>query len=187
MSTRTTGSTARGSPRRFGPRSREPRRGHHRRRVGARIGAATARTLKADGFEVALLDRDEAGVRARAGAIGAFAQTCDVTDRAAVERAFDAVLARFGRVDVLVNNAGYSKPTRLMEIGDAEWRAMFAVHVDGTFIATQTALRAMIPARYGRIVNLSSVSALRGGGTFRRFALLRRQSGDPRLHQSDGA
>ncbi|BDE05847.1 hypothetical protein WPS_11230 [Vulcanimicrobium alpinum] len=126
-------------------------------------------------------------MRARAGAIGAFAQTCDVTDRAAVERAFDAVLARFGRVDVLVNNAGYSKPTRLMEIGDAEWRAMFAVHVDGTFIATQTALRAMIPARYGRIVNLSSVSALRGGGTFRRFALLRRQSGDPRLHQSDGA
>jgi 2-hydroxycyclohexanecarboxyl-CoA dehydrogenase len=130
------------------------------------IGAATARALKEDGFEVVLFDRDEASVRERAGEIGAFAYGCDVTDRAGVERAFTAVTERFGRIDALVNNAGYTRPTRIMDIGDEEWRAMFAVHVDGAFIVTQTALRTMIPAGYGRIVNLSSVSAQRGGGVF---------------------
>ncbi|GAC1596729.1 MAG: SDR family oxidoreductase [Candidatus Velthaea sp.] len=130
------------------------------------IGAATAHALAAEGFDVALLDRDETGARERANEIGAFAAVCDITVRADIEAAFDAIDRRFGRLDVLVNNAGYSKPTRVMDIGDDEWRAMFAVHVEGTFAVTQTALRRMIPAGYGRIVNLSSVSALRGGGIF---------------------
>jgi 2-hydroxycyclohexanecarboxyl-CoA dehydrogenase len=130
------------------------------------IGVATARALRAAGFDVALLDRDLQGARERAAEIGAFAQPCDVTDRASVEAAFEAVDREFGRLDVLVNNAGYSRPTRVMEISDEEWRAMFAVHAEGTFSVTQTALRRMIPGGYGRIVNLSSVSALRGGGIF---------------------
>jgi 2-hydroxycyclohexanecarboxyl-CoA dehydrogenase len=130
------------------------------------IGAATAQILKEDGFEIALLDRDETSVRERAQEIGAVAFRCDITDRAEVEAAFNGIAERFGRIDALVNNAGYTRPTRVMDITDEEWRAMFAVHVEGTFMVTQTALRRMIPAGYGRIVNLSSVSALRGGGIF---------------------
>jgi NAD(P)-dependent dehydrogenase (short-subunit alcohol dehydrogenase family) len=130
------------------------------------IGAATARELKARGFEVAILDLDADLARERADEIGAEPFGCDVADRASVEAAFAAVNDRFGRIDALVNNAGITRPTRVTEIDDAEWKKIFAVNVDGVFHCTQAALRHMLPAAYGRIVNLSSVSAKRGGGVF---------------------
>jgi 2-hydroxycyclohexanecarboxyl-CoA dehydrogenase len=130
------------------------------------IGAATARELRERGFEVAILDLDFALARTRAADIAAEAFACDVADRASVDTAFAAVLARFGRIDALVNNAGITRPTRVADIGDDEWKKIFAVNVDGVFYCTQAALKAMVPAGYGRIVNLSSVSAKRGGGIF---------------------
>jgi len=130
------------------------------------IGVATARALLADGFTVAILDMALDNARERAAEIGAEAFACDVTQRESVDAAFEAVKQRFGRLDVLVNNAGITRPTRVRDIDDAEWRAVFAVNVEGVFHATQAALRAMVPAGYGRIVNLSSVSEKRGGGVF---------------------
>jgi 2-hydroxycyclohexanecarboxyl-CoA dehydrogenase len=130
------------------------------------IGVATARALVADGFAVAILDVALDNARERAAEIGAEAFACDVTQRESVDAAFEAVKQRFGRLDVLVNNAGITRPTRVRDIDDAEWRAVFAVNVEGVFHATQAALRAMVPAGYGRIVNLSSVSEKRGGGVF---------------------
>ena len=130
------------------------------------IGAATSRELRSRGFEVAILDVDLASATDRAAEIGATAFACDVTDRASVDAAFAAVTERFGRIDALVNNAGITRPTRVTEIDDAEWKKIFAVNVEGVFFCTQAALRVMVPAAYGRIVNLSSVSAKRGGGIF---------------------
>jgi NAD(P)-dependent dehydrogenase (short-subunit alcohol dehydrogenase family) len=98
--------------------------------------------------------------------MGAEAFACDVSERDSVDAAFAAVLGRYGRIDALVNNAGITRPTRVADIGDDEWKKIFAVNVDGVFYCTQAALRSMVPARYGRIVNLSSVSAKRGGGIF---------------------
>jgi NAD(P)-dependent dehydrogenase (short-subunit alcohol dehydrogenase family) len=130
------------------------------------IGAATARALRERGFEVAILDLDLDLARARAATMGAEAFACDVSERDSVDAAFAAVLGRYGRIDALVNNAGITRPTRVADIGDDEWKKIFAVNVDGVFYCTQAALRSMVPARYGRIVNLSSVSAKRGGGIF---------------------
>jgi NAD(P)-dependent dehydrogenase (short-subunit alcohol dehydrogenase family) len=130
------------------------------------IGVATARALIADGFDVAILDVALDAAKERASEIGAQAFACDVTQRESVDAAFAAVMERFGRIDVLVNNAGITRPTRVAQIDDAEWRAVFAVNVEGVFHATQAALRTMLPAGYGRIVNLSSVSEKRGGGVF---------------------
>ena len=130
------------------------------------IGAATSRRLIEDGMDVAILDVDLASAQERAKEIGAAAFACDVTERDSVDSAFTAVLAQFGRIDVLINNAGISRPTRVAQISLDEWRLIFRVNVEGVFNCTQAALRTMLAAKYGRIVNLSSVSDKRGGGVF---------------------
>lgn len=132
------------------------------------LGQAIARLFAAHGATVALLDRDAEAAAARAAEIGdaAFALHCDVTRRADCAAAVAAVLARAGRVDVLVNNAGVTSPQRVMEVDDATYDRVMDVSMRGALHMTQAVVPAMRAQRSGAIVNMSSVSAQRGGGVF---------------------
>jgi len=85
------------------------------------------------------------------------AHRLDVSNRADVDRLFKDVLSRFGRVDVLVNNAGITKDGLLMRMSEDEWDLVLRVNLKGVFNCTQAVIRAMIKERSGRIVNISSV------------------------------
>jgi 3-oxoacyl-[acyl-carrier protein] reductase len=85
------------------------------------------------------------------------AHRLDVSNRGEVDRLFKDVLSRFGRVDVLVNNAGITKDGLLMRMSEDEWDLVLSVNLKGVFNCTQAVIRAMIKERSGRIVNISSV------------------------------
>ncbi|MGG7464260.1 SDR family NAD(P)-dependent oxidoreductase [Plantibacter sp. YIM 135347] len=141
---------------------------------GARgLGYAMARALAESGASVALLDRlDTVGAAADrltaetgAEAIGVHV---DVTDEASVSAAFDAVSARFGAADILVNSAGMTLGAPAIDTEVADWNRLFEVNVTGTFLASRTFARAFVAANAGRpgedrgvasIVNVSSMSA----------------------------
>ncbi|HEY3008476.1 MAG TPA: 3-oxoacyl-ACP reductase FabG [Micromonosporaceae bacterium] len=137
---------------------------------GARgIGAATATRLAADGMAVAVVDLEEAACAdtvdqiTRAGG-RAIAVGADVADRAQVENAVDRVAAELGPPNVLVNNAGITRDNLLFKMTDADWDTVMAVHLRGAFLCSQAAQRHMVEQRWGRIVNLSSTSALGNRG-----------------------
>ena len=133
------------------------------------IGAAVARRLAADGFAVAVLDLDEAAcadtVQAITGAGGrAAAVGVDVADAARVDAAIARVAAELGPPAVLVNNAGITRDNLLFKMTDEDWDAVMAVHLRGAFLMSRAAQRSMTEAGWGRIVNLSSTSALGNRG-----------------------
>ena len=131
------------------------------------IGAATALALAEAGARVALVDRDGEGIERTADAIGragsdALAIPADVTDAPAMERAVDAVVAEWGRLDVLVNNAGIVRDATLGKVSDDDWEATLDVNLRGTMIGTRAALRPMRAAGTGRILSATSVVARMG-------------------------
>ena len=133
------------------------------------IGAATARRLAADGMAVAVLDLDEADCAGtvkeieeaggRALAVGA-----DVSKSDQVQAAVDRVAAELGPPTVLVNNAGITRDAMLFKMTDEQWDAVIDVHLRGAFLMSRAAQKHMVDQRYGRIVNLSSSSALGNRG-----------------------
>ena len=132
---------------------------------GARgIGAATARRLSADGARVAVLDLDEAGAATTAAPLGGIGIGCDVTDEAAVQAAVERVVAELGRLDIVVNNAGVTRDNLLFKMTESDWDTVIAVHLKGAFVVSKAAQRHMVTAGWGRIINLSSVSALGNRG-----------------------
>lgn len=128
------------------------------------IGAEIARQLAGVGARVALLDRDEAGVRASAAAIAAsggrvLAVTCDIADPAGVQRAAAAVESELGRCDVLVNNAAVIYAAALMDIDLVRWNQLMSVNVNGFLLCSQAFGAQMIAAgRGGSIVHIASIS-----------------------------
>jgi len=90
------------------------------------------------------------------------AHRIDVSSRGDVDRLFKEVLARFGRVDVLVNNAGITKDGLLMRMSEDEWDLVLRVNLKGVFNCSQAVIRSMIKERSGRIVNISSVAGQMG-------------------------
>ncbi|KND60547.1 3-oxoacyl-[acyl-carrier protein] reductase [Candidatus Burkholderia verschuerenii] len=122
------------------------------------IGFAIARGLRNAGATVVVADRDETLGQQAAQSIGGGFVALDVTDSASVDRALDAVVAQYGKLDVLVNNAGIVKNTSALETDDAAWRAVLAVNLDGVFYCCRSAARHMSRARAGRIVNIASMS-----------------------------
>jgi 2-hydroxycyclohexanecarboxyl-CoA dehydrogenase len=137
------------------------------------IGREAALHLAAAGFAVAVLDIDgeaaerTAAVVAERHVVPALGLAADVTDAASVDQAIGKLEASdLPAVGALVNNAGITRPTRFLDIEQEEWDLVFNVNVTGTYLVTQRVLPGMIERGYGRIVNLSSVSAERGGGVF---------------------
>ncbi len=135
------------------------------------IGAATAGRLASEGAAVAVLDLDEsqaaktaAGLSDRDGPARAIGVGCDVTDASSVQAVVDRVVAELGGLHVLVNNAGITRDNLLFRMSEDDWDSVLAVHLRGTFLATRAAQKVMVDQRYGRIVNLSSVSALGNRG-----------------------
>jgi 3-oxoacyl-[acyl-carrier protein] reductase len=90
----------------------------------------------------------------------------DTTSKESVQIALKSVVNQYGKVDILINNAGISLPTRILEINEVEWDKVLDVNLKGVFFCTQEVLPLMIENRYGRIVNMASVAGKRGGGVF---------------------
>ena len=133
------------------------------------LGLATARLFAEHGAKIAILDLDLAAAREAAKSLpgrGHMAARCDVTRRKECDAAVARILARYGRIDVLVNNAGITSPLRLSQVDDATYDRVMDVNMRGTFHMTQAVAPAMRAQKAGSIVNLSSVSAQRGGGVF---------------------
>ena len=133
------------------------------------IGAATALRLAQDGFAVAVLDLDEASSKGTVEAIEAaggraLAVGADVSDTAAVEAAVDRVVAELGPPTVLINNAGVTRDNMLFKMTEDDWDTVMNVHLRGAFLMTRAVQKHMIDAQWGRIVSLSSVSALGNRG-----------------------
>ena len=133
------------------------------------IGAATAQRLAQDGFAVAVLDlkADDCAdtVSAIESAGGqALAVGADVSDAEQVQAAVDRIAGELGPPVVLVNNAGVTRDNLLFKMSDADWDVVMNVHLRGSFLMSRAAQKHMIEAKWGRIVNLSSVSALGNRG-----------------------
>jgi 3-oxoacyl-[acyl-carrier protein] reductase len=137
---------------------------------GARgIGAGISRRLSADGFAVAVVDRDEAGAKATAESIAANGGRAvgigaDVADTESATAAVERVAAELGDPTVLVNNAGITRDNLLFRLTDDDWDAVMAVNLRGPFIMSRAVQKYMTAAKWGRIVNISSISALGNRG-----------------------
>ena len=133
------------------------------------IGAAVAEKLAADGLAVAVLDLDESACKETvdriAGAGGkAIAVGADVSDSAAVTAAFERVATELGGPTVLVNNAGVLRDNLIYKMSDSDWDTVLNVHLRGAFLCSRAAQKYMVEQNWGRVVNLSSTSALGNRG-----------------------
>jgi NAD(P)-dependent dehydrogenase (short-subunit alcohol dehydrogenase family) len=130
------------------------------------LGYATARQMAEQGAHVVILDLERANPTGAAMGLGHkhLGVVADVTDKASCDKAVHAVLQKFGRVDVLVNNAGITQPRKFLDITGADYDAVLDVSLRGTLYMSQAVLPAMRAQKAGAIVCISSVSAQRGGG-----------------------
>ncbi len=128
------------------------------------IGAAIAEKLAAAGFNVVVSDIDEAGAKARAEKLGdrGLAVMADVSQPEEAEALIKAALDRWGRIDVLVNNAGITRDNLIMRMSEAEWDAVIRVNLKGVFNGIKAASRPMIKQRSGKIINIASVVGIMG-------------------------
>lgn len=127
---------------------------------GSGIGRATCELFAKEGALLAIADKDEASAKATAEACGGethLALRADVAQAADSKAMIDAAVARFGRLDVLVNNAGYGILGTVVETSEAEWNALMAVNVTGVFLACHNAIPIMARQGGGAIVNVASV------------------------------
>jgi NAD(P)-dependent dehydrogenase (short-subunit alcohol dehydrogenase family) len=126
---------------------------------GRGIGEAIAHRFHDEGATLAILDLEPAAAAGVAGALGGTGQGCDVSARESVEAAMADVLARHGRIDVLVNNAGVALAGPSETFSDADWDTSIGVMQTGVFLCSQVAGRDMLERGSGSIVNISSINA----------------------------
>jgi NAD(P)-dependent dehydrogenase (short-subunit alcohol dehydrogenase family) len=129
--------------------------------AGSGIGRAAAQALLEDGWSVVAAGRREAPLRETIGDADGLAVPTDVTDPASVEALFAATLERFGRVDLLFNNAGLGVSAPVAELAYEDWQRVVDTNLTGSFLCAQAAFRAMAAQdpRGGRIINNGSLSA----------------------------
>ena len=135
------------------------------------IGRTIARTFAKQKAAVVIADMNEAGVKDTVATIKeeggeAFGVVVNITDEASVQNMVDQVMEQYGRIDVLVNNAGISQKVTVADMTLADMKRIFEVNMFGLFLCTKACMKVMRAQKYGRIVNLSSVSGKRGGGIF---------------------
>lgn len=131
------------------------------------LGRAIAIGLGGTGAKVACVARDASKLSETVGAIqqaGGTAESfsCDVTSGDNVQSTVDAVIEKWGRLDILVNNAGITKDTLFPRMSDEQWDDVINTNLRGTFLFMRAVTRPMMQQRYGRIINISSVSGLMG-------------------------
>ena len=129
---------------------------------GAGIGEAIARTLAAEGCTVAVADRDGAAAARVASSISGHAVTVDVADAGAVAAAFAGLR---GKPEILVNAAGLLSTGHVADLPAGEFDRVARVNIDGIINCVKAAVPGMVAARRGRIINIASISAMRGGGS----------------------
>lgn len=137
--------------------------------AGRGIGAATAQILAAQGAAVALTDMDRGPAEETAAAIReaggrALAIACNVTQREQVEAAVQQTVEAFGRLDIAVTCAGITRDNLVHKMSDEDWDGVINTHLKGTFLTVQAAQRHMVAQKYGKVVLISSVSALGNRG-----------------------
>ncbi|OLO27881.1 oxidoreductase [Alkalihalophilus pseudofirmus] len=135
------------------------------------IGRTIALTLAEQGAAVVIADMNLAGIESTVKAVEeaggkALGVELNVTDKASVDAMVEKVVATYGRIDILVNNAGISQKVTVADMTVEDMTKVFNVNMFGLFLCTQGVLDTMKKQKFGRIINLSSVSAKRGGGVF---------------------
>jgi 3-oxoacyl-[acyl-carrier protein] reductase len=134
------------------------------------IGFGTATRFAEEGASVAILDLDEASAAEAAaklllaGGAKSVGIGCDVSDSASAEAAVERVVSELGGIHVLVNNAGITRDNLLFKMTDEDWDLVMNVHLRGAFLMTRAAQKHFVEQKYGKILNLSSVSALGNRG-----------------------
>ncbi|KEA62271.1 3-oxoacyl-[acyl-carrier protein] reductase [Marinobacterium lacunae] len=132
------------------------------------LGKATAKLFSEQGATVAILDLDLQAAQTAAADLGSqhIGLACDVTDKASCLSAVKTLIETWGQVDILVNNAGITQPLKMLEIEPKNYDVVLDVNLRGTLYMTQALIPHMRERKSGSIVNISSVSAQRGGGIF---------------------
>lgn len=126
------------------------------------IGAACARGLAQDGFKVWVSDIDLPGAQALAVQIDGIAVELDVTNEAAWTSAIGQLMRQHDRFDVLVNNAGYSAPSPILETSLESWKSQISINLDGCFLGVREAMKVMMRQGQGSIINMGSLASFRG-------------------------
>jgi 3-oxoacyl-[acyl-carrier protein] reductase len=137
--------------------------------AGAGIGAAICQRLAAEGATAVVVDIDEAKATAQAAALKAIgarslAIGADIVDRASVDALAAKTLETFGSIDVLVNNAGFQRDKRIVNMSDDDWDAVVDVILKGAFLCSRAVIPSMLQKRWGRIINVSSRAYLGNPG-----------------------
>ena len=132
------------------------------------IGRAIAELLAQQGSNVVVADIQMEKAEATAKEIAAntsqqaIAVQVDVADRDSAKAMIDSAIAKFGRVDILINNAGITRDNLIMRMGEDEWDLVLSINLKGAFNCSRAVIRPMMKQRYGRIINMSSISGLAG-------------------------
>src|SRR5882762_5878999 len=136
--------------------------------AGRGIGHAIALRLANEGARIASVSRSEANAKRTADEINATradaakAYAVDIADHAAVQATAARILKDFGRIDILINNAGVTRDGLSMRMSIEDWETVVDTNLKGAFSFTQAIMRSMVKQRSGRIVNISSISGLMG-------------------------
>jgi 3-oxoacyl-[acyl-carrier protein] reductase len=134
--------------------------------AGSGIGEATARRFAAEGARLALTDVNPDGIERVAKDLGpdVFTAVADVTNRDQVQAAVKGITDKFGRLDILIANAGLAKDGLALKMSEANWDLVVDVSLKGTFLCCQAAMRPMITQKSGRIVTTASIASLGNPG-----------------------
>ncbi|MBM7587165.1 NAD(P)-dependent dehydrogenase (short-subunit alcohol dehydrogenase family) [Bacillus pakistanensis] len=135
------------------------------------IGKAIASELAKKGATVIIADLNVKGAnkvadKLKKNGYKAVGKEVDVTSRLSIDHLMESVRQDFGKIDILINNAGIARPTKILEITEEEWDLLFAINMRGVFHCTQAVLPSMIEQSFGRIINISSLAGKQGGGVF---------------------
>ncbi|MGD9497898.1 MAG: 3-oxoacyl-[acyl-carrier-protein] reductase [Armatimonadota bacterium] len=135
--------------------------------AGGGIGAAIAHTLAGAGAHIVVNDvvgeaAEGVAAQVRERGVQALVSTANITDAEQVQAMVDEVMGQLGRIDILVNNAGITRDALLVRMSEEQWDLVLDVNLKGAFLCTRAVARPMMKARYGRIINMASVSGVGG-------------------------
>ncbi|GAB4011997.1 SDR family NAD(P)-dependent oxidoreductase [Nocardioides ultimimeridianus] len=134
------------------------------------IGFGTATRFAAEGASIAIVDLDESAAAEAAAKLEladgakAIGVGADVSDKASVDAAIERIVAELGGIHILVNNAGITRDNLLFKMTEVDWDLVMGVHLKGAFLMTQAAQKHFVEQKYGKVVNISSTSALGNRG-----------------------